>query len=193
MIAKLISDKKYQWDEYTDACVYAYNTAVQESTCISPFEVMFGRKALLPIEIEVDKMEADEIFTKLDKCNQSDQDLQILTDNRMDILKNTRENILKAQEKQKKIYDRKHATPDSFQVGDNVLRKDFMRKKRSGGKLDAHFTGPYVIVKIGSKGQYHLHLLNDPTKTVVKASGCHLKPYNLQCETYFTSSQPKKV
>jgi len=121
MIAKLTLDRKNHWGEYTDACVYAYNTAVQDSTCISPFEVMFGRKALLPIEIEVDKMEADEIFTKLDTCNQSDEDMQILTDNRMNILKHTRDNILKAQEKQKQIYDRKHATPDSRELEVNWM------------------------------------------------------------------------
>ena len=34
-------------------CVYAYNTSVQESTRFSPFEVMFGRKPTMPIDIDM--------------------------------------------------------------------------------------------------------------------------------------------
>lgn len=44
------SDKR-QWDEYVDSSVFAYNTSNHESTHYTPFEVMFGRKATLPVDI----------------------------------------------------------------------------------------------------------------------------------------------
>ena len=48
--------------------------------------------------------------------NQSD-DIQLLTDQRLNILQFARENILRMQEKQKEIYDRKHSCPCSFLAG----------------------------------------------------------------------------
>lgn len=45
---------KDQWDEFIDTTVFAYNTSCHESTCYSSFEVIFGRKAVLPIQINVD-------------------------------------------------------------------------------------------------------------------------------------------
>jgi len=52
MLVKCINDKKASWDECLDACTFAYNTAEHESTKFSPFELMFGRKPLLPVDIE---------------------------------------------------------------------------------------------------------------------------------------------
>ena len=45
-------------------------------------------------------------------------------------------NIKQAQEKQKEVYDRKHAHPDVFQVGSEVPKKDFRCKKQANGKLN---------------------------------------------------------
>ena len=52
MLVKFISEKKSMWDDFLDTCVYAYNTSVHESTSSTPFEVMFGHKAVLPIDVE---------------------------------------------------------------------------------------------------------------------------------------------
>ena len=42
------------WDDLLDTCIYAYNTSVHESTSFTHFEVMFGHKAILPIDVEMD-------------------------------------------------------------------------------------------------------------------------------------------
>ena len=59
----------------------------------------------------------------------------------------TLKNILVAQQRQKEQYDCKHSNPEVFAVGALVLKKDFTRKKRAGGRLDSKWTGPYRIVK----------------------------------------------
>ncbi len=46
-----------------------------------------------------------------------------------------KENIKKAQAKQKKRYDAKHKKPD-FNVGDKVWRYNSRKQTRQGGKLD---------------------------------------------------------
>ena len=48
---KFVHEKKEVWDEFLDTNVYAYNTAVHEPSGFTPFELMFGRKALLPVDV----------------------------------------------------------------------------------------------------------------------------------------------
>lgn len=62
-------------------------------------------------------------------------------------MEEAKEKIVNAQKKQKKNYDRKHAKPHLFAVGQLVLKKDFLQKKRKGGNSDARFLGPYKVVK----------------------------------------------
>ena len=70
---------------------------------------MFGRKAVLPIELE------ENIPPTQYNCNMA-EDMEQLTLNRCQIFKEVKENIKKAQLKQKQQYDKKHAIPLSFKV-----------------------------------------------------------------------------
>ena len=49
-LAKFAQDNRETWDAKLNEVVYAYNTAVQESTKYTSFEAMFGRVARLPID-----------------------------------------------------------------------------------------------------------------------------------------------
>lgn len=61
------------------------------------------------------------------------QAIKTITNRRMENLKEAKENIKKAQAKQKEIYDKTYAKPNAFAVGEKVLMKDNLRKKRAGG------------------------------------------------------------
>ena len=50
MLVKLVHEKKEKWSDVLDGCVFAYNTSVQDSTKYTPFQLMFGRQATLPID-----------------------------------------------------------------------------------------------------------------------------------------------
>ena len=157
-----------------DTCVFAYNTAVQESSHFSPFEVMFGRKATLPIDLNIDQRQPeDKVVVNLEL---SVSGLENFTAHQQEIIQQTKVNIQQAQQKQKEAYDRKHAHPDAFQVGAYVLKKDFLRKKRANGKLDARYLGPYIITKKLGKGLYALKLAASHTHTIDRVNGAHLKP-----------------
>ena len=62
MLIKFTGTRKETWDEHLDFCVFAYNTSCQESTQCSPFEVMFGRLARLPVEVDTDNDEASKLL-----------------------------------------------------------------------------------------------------------------------------------
>ena len=81
-------------------------------------------------------------------------------------------NIKLAQEKQKEVYDHKHANPTAYQV----LKKDFNRKKK-GGQMDAKYVGPFVISKNLGKGLYALQSIENPGHVLDRVNGVHLKPY----------------
>ena len=46
--------------------------------------------------------------------------------------------------------------PSCFTVSSLVLKKDFTRRKRRGGKLDFRWQGHYVITKALGRGLYEL-------------------------------------
>ena len=176
MLVKFVREKKNVWDEFLGTCVYTYNTSVQESPGFTPFELMFGRKALVPIDI--DCCEKDPELLK-DEFNQeiSSEAIQHITTVRLEKLNQARVNIKKAQEKQKEQYDKKHAQPNAFLVGEKVLKKDFRRKKRARGKMDAHYAGPFIVTKSLGKGFYALQGVGNPAECVKRVYGAYLKPY----------------
>ena len=62
-----------------------------------------------------------------------------------------------------------------LQIGAEVLKKDFRRQKRKGGKLDHRWLGPYTIAQDLGKGFYSL---SDGEDIIVKRiCGAHLKIY----------------
>lgn len=96
-----------------------------------------------------------------------------------DLLEQAKANIISAQERQKRVYDQKHSNPHVFRKGGLVLKKDFTRKKRKGGKLDPKWLGPYKIVDSLGRGLYCLQEVCDPAKIVARVNGVHLKEYNV--------------
>ena len=59
----------------------------------------------------------------------------------------------------------------------SVLKKDFRRKKRAGGKLDFTWLGPYRIVKSLGRGLYRIVSVDDSSKIIARVHGVHLKQY----------------
>ena len=101
-------------DEFLDASIYAYNSSVHESTAFTPFELMFGCKAFLPIDIEIDDKGPEELIEQLCKDTGDAQAVQKVTSQCLEKLEVAKNNIKKAQEQQKEIFDRKHACPNAF-------------------------------------------------------------------------------
>jgi len=54
-MVKYIEQRKEQWEDYLDTCVFSYNTSKQDSTKHSPFELMFAQKPVLPIDINTEE------------------------------------------------------------------------------------------------------------------------------------------
>lgn len=64
MIVKFTNDRKDQWDDFLDTCVYSYNTAKHESTNYTLFELMFGRKAILPLDLDFESLDGERLLNE---------------------------------------------------------------------------------------------------------------------------------
>ncbi len=179
-LSKFAQECRESWDEHEQLAevVYSYTTAVQESTRHTPFVVMFGRKANLPIDFNAAATyDPDEKLTEflqvvnvyndfvilyiillpillVLQAQEGDPDAQ--EEQRRNVESEVKSNVENAQKKQKLHYDQKHAAGDLFTVGSLVLKKDFRRKRRRGGKMDYRWQGPFTITTVLGRGLYSL-------------------------------------
>ena len=190
MLVKFIHSKKSAWSSFLDTCVFAYNTSRHESTRFTPFSLMFNREATLPIDVELQKALPEEVARVY--LNLDEPDMAKLSKQRASHLEEAKQNILHAQQKQKETYDKKHAKPECYKIGQLVLKKDFTRRKRKRGKLETRFLGPYAISKVLPHGTFELINSTDQDRTI-RVTGAHLKLYNAASPTSPPSPSPPSL
>ncbi|CAF2163857.1 unnamed protein product [Rotaria magnacalcarata] len=133
-IAKLQNAQNNNWDEYLQAVVFAYNTGVHKSTKFSPYELLYGRPARLPIHAQP----AQFTFRKpINYFEQLKKTLRIFH-------QASRDNILLQQKATEVYYNRGRLDPQ-LKLGDKVLTRIHGLR----GKLDPTFSAvPKVVVDI---------------------------------------------
>ena len=52
-LEKSVNSDQNDWDEKLDSILFAYRTSRHDTTKFTPFYLMFGREAVLPIEMEL--------------------------------------------------------------------------------------------------------------------------------------------
>ena len=132
-LQQLVNEHMDDWDELIDNILFAYRSSRQDSTKCTPFLLMQGREARLPIQLTQTTSELDE--------DDFEAKVKRMAELRAKVHSNALANIEKAQERQKKHYDAKHNTNTKLKVGDKVLVKDMKNEGRKDGKLDQLFPG----------------------------------------------------
>ena len=140
MIAKSTDPNGMEWDKRLPLLLFAYRSIVQESTKESPFFLVYGRDRRLPTGSLLEQspvaypVDAEDYRTELVSTLIKTRELAL-------------ESIQKAQEKQRRFYDRQSRNP-KFQVGDRVMV--FMPSETIGKdrKLARPYHGPYRVINI---------------------------------------------
>ncbi len=129
--------------------LHAYRTTVRTSTRATPYSLVYGMEAVLPIEVEIP-------FLRILKEARLDEMEWIQS--RIDQLNLIDEKRLTAvchgqlyQRRMARAFD-KNVCPREFQLGDIVLRKVLPNQSDSQGKWSPTYKGSYVVKKAFSGG-----------------------------------------
>ena len=139
MLSMYVSSCHNDWDEVVDFVVFAYNTSRQESTGASPFYLLYGREAVLPVDVALgnspDRVHCD---------HPSSYRLRHLATHLTSIREQVKRRLIMVQAKQKRRYDRRRRSV-SYAVGDLVWIYKPERKKGRSEKLLHRFLGPFTV------------------------------------------------
>ena len=133
MLSAYVHQQADCWDDYLQFAVFAYNTSAHASTKETPFYLMYGHDPLEPCDLGEPMRNRliqgqGNIFTQ--KWRES-RDLAKL-------------HLEKAQDAQKKFYDKNNSDAIQYANGELVLLKE----QRIGlGKFHFRWDGPYTIIK----------------------------------------------
>ena len=149
ILSKLISDHRRDWADFVPKAVLAYNTSVHESTGFTPYRLMFGREAILPLDallrLETTPSQGS-ARTYPDYVVEQKQQLE-------ETEQVVRENLKRAQKLQKAYYDTK-CHGQRFHVGDRVWYKNRTRTRRK--KFLKPWCGPWKVLKALSDVTYRI-------------------------------------
>ena len=171
-LTKICNAQRDDWDKRLPAALWAYRTTVKRLTNQTPFQLVYGREAVIPAEFTVPSLliATSLQFSEEESLWERLQELQELDEARF--LAEFHQKVQKA--RQKAWHDR-HIKTKAFQVGGKVLLYD-SRFQKFPGKLQMHWLGPYFVIEIRDLGAVRLAQLEG---TVIPwwVNGACLKPY----------------
>ena len=148
MLRKAAVEEGKDWDKMIPYLLFAYREVPQASTGFSPFELLYGRAVHGPLDVLRQTWEADK---KTDESVVSH--ILSIRDKMEKMLEAVQTNLEKAQQKQKKWYD-KNARQREFEVGDQVL----VLLPTATSKLLAQWQGPYQVRQRVGKVNYQVDM-----------------------------------
>ena len=143
ILRKVAENEPQNWDRFISAALFAYREIPNETTGISPYELVFGRKVRGPMSI------LKHIFTNNDVDDDQKPVYDYLIDlrNRLQLVTQTAIAHARIKQRQAKAYYDKHAKDKDIQEGDHVL----ILKPKKGNKLMLQWDGPYLVHRKLSK------------------------------------------
>ena len=129
--------------------LHGYRTSVRTSTGATPFSLVYGMEAVLPIEVEIPSMRVlmEAKLTEAEWCLSRYDELNLIEEKRMTALCHGQ----LYQQRMKKAFDKK-VQPRVFREGDLVLKRIQPFLTDSRGKWTPNYDGPYVVKRAFSGG-----------------------------------------
>ncbi|RWR99018.1 integrase core domain protein-like protein, partial [Dinothrombium tinctorium] len=164
-ISLFVSDHQKDWDSILPFATFAYNTSVHAVTGFTPFELIFGRTAVLPQDIVMQNRtlgvdDPNDYFDLIKSWSQI-----------------AKESVKQAIESEQNSYTvRTNIKRESkFKEGDLVLIYTPFRKKGKAEKLLSRFVGPFRLVKQIGPVVFEVEKLANKKRDLVHVS--RMKPY----------------
>ncbi|KAI0519706.1 hypothetical protein KFK09_007165 [Dendrobium nobile] len=155
IIKKTLDDNKRQWDERLVEALWAYRTTYRTPTQSTPFALVYGSEAVLPLEVQIPSLRVaiQSQITTQQNAQLRLEELEALEGRRLQAQQNLE--LYKARMIQ--AHD-KLVRPRTFRVGDLVLvlRRPILAYRKLGGKFEPTWEGPFVVETVYEGGSYQL-------------------------------------
>ncbi|GAU39327.1 hypothetical protein TSUD_60780 [Trifolium subterraneum] len=141
IVQKMVVTYK-DWHEMLPFALHGYRTSVRTSTGATPFSLVYGMEAVLPVEVEIPSMRVlmETELAEAEWCQNRYDQLNLIEEKRMAALCHGQ----LYQRRMKQAFDRK-VRPREFREGDLVLKKILSFQPDSRGKWTPNYEGPYVV------------------------------------------------
>jgi hypothetical protein len=158
LIKKKISDHPKHWHRILSEALWAHRISKHHATKVSPFELVYGQEAVLPIEISLNvvRFAKQNDLTVSDYYNSMMDNINEVTDKRVTALGEIeKDKIMVAKAYNKKVKAK------LFQVGDLVWKTvlPLRSKDQKFRKWSASWEGPYRDTQVMSGNAYLLQTL----------------------------------
>ncbi|XP_055830918.1 uncharacterized protein LOC129899950 [Solanum dulcamara] len=142
-------DNYKHWHENLPFALLSYRTMIRTSTGATPYLLVYGTEAVLPMEVEIPSLRIIQEAELSDaKWIQSRYEQLMLID----------ENIMNAvchgqlyQHRMAKSFNKK-VRLRQFKPGQLVLKRIFPHQEEAKGKFAPNWHGPYVVYKVLTRG-----------------------------------------
>nr|KYP58883.1 Retrovirus-related Pol polyprotein from transposon opus [Cajanus cajan] len=151
-IKKRVENSGLSWVDELPRVLWSYHTTIHSSTQDTPFNLVYGTDAMIPVELKEPSMRAT-CFTEEESDKGRRVDLDLIAESR----DRARINQVAAQRQAAFKYNSK-VVPRSFVGGDLVLKRAQLTQLKN--KLSPKWVGPYRIEEVVGKGAYRLKTLD---------------------------------
>ena len=137
ILKRYVHETQDKWDAHLPYATYAYNTTVQQTNEVSPYEIIFGRKATTLF------------LDQLENISENDTVSDYIAKTKRQIKKICEiviQNQEKARDMSKTRYD-EHSRGPCFKAGDRVLLFNPAIKLGQNKKFSPAYVGPFTIVE----------------------------------------------
>ena len=153
MLNTATMERPFEWEDHLCQLCMAYNTSRQPTTGYTPFYLMFGRQARMPIDIM--------FGTPSPPASPATEYATLLRERLESAFQKVRQNMKYKLERQKEVYDHKtHGSP--FADGDLVWLHSSRVNPGQLRKLHRPWSGPFRIVKKLSDATYRIQHTSNP-------------------------------
>lgn len=173
ILSKVTEHQGKNWDLELPSALWAYRTSVKTSTGFTPFHLVYGKEALLPIEVEIPAVKMLErlLGHSEDVFKERLLHLQEVQLDRVQALEYYEQKQEKALAKMNEKVKKK-----GIERGDLVLRYNSKLDKTFHKKFQVRWEGPFRVVDCFANGTYQLADL-DGALHASRVNGLRIKIY----------------
>ncbi|MCO5592446.1 hypothetical protein L7F22_046448 [Adiantum nelumboides] len=173
IITKQVVFKPKDWDKHLSAALWAYRASFRTSLGYTPYHLVFGKEAILPIEVQLASLKI--IATKNEGTPSDRLKQRILDLDRLELDREMAVEHYATQAERRRQKFNEGLKDKDLKRGMLVLRYDNRFDTRKDKKFMSRWEGPYVIRKKYTNGSYRLQDISGKLHKT-RVNGWRLKP-----------------